>query len=196
MMIESPGYPQSKLDVNQLHIRRMRDRDVPEIMTIESVSFGRHHWAEESFLNEMRNQMGRYYSLIDNSQSQTRLIGYCGFWIIFEEAHITTVAVKPELRGNSLGEILLVHMLDRCMGQTIHWVTLEVRATNYSAQNLYYKYGLQVAGLRPKYYQDNNEDALIMTTPDILTPDYRATFRKLKDGLRQKLGGLPEGLGQ
>ncbi len=177
---------------DQLLIRRMRPSDVRDIMEIESISFGRHHWAEESFLNEMKNQLGRYFSLIDRQTD--RLIGYCGFWMILDEAHITTIAVHPQYRGNSLGEIQLIQMLERCLGQSIKWVTLEVRVSNYSAQNLYYKYGFQSAGLRHKYYQDNNEDALIMTTPDISSKEFRALYKRNKQALLEKAGQFPEGL--
>jgi hypothetical protein len=62
-MITPSENQQIQVQMDQLHIRRMRATDVKEIMEIESVSFGRHHWAEESFLNEMKNQLGRYYSL-------------------------------------------------------------------------------------------------------------------------------------
>lgn len=191
----SPSEPKPmKVQAGHLQIRRMRPQDVSEIMTIESVSFGRHHWSEDSFHNEMNNQVGRYYSLIDTQRD--RLIGYCGFWLVVDEAHITTLAVHPDYRGNALGELLVVQILERCFAQTIQWATLEVRVTNYSAQNLYYKYGFSSVGMRPKYYQDNQEDALIMTTSDILAESYRNEFRKLKLALQQRLEGLPQGFGQ
>lgn len=190
----SPLEPQQvKVQASQLLIRRMRSTDVPEVMGIESVSFGRHHWSDDSFYNELNNHVGRYYSLLDTNAQ--KLIGYLGFWVIADEAHVTTVAVQPDYRGNSLGELLIVHGIDRCMSQTIRWVTLEVRLSNYSAQNLYYKYGFASVGTRLKYYQDNQEDALIMTTPDILSESYRKAFNQLKGGLQHKMGGLPEGFG-
>ena len=171
----------------------MRAQDVPEVMEIESVSFGRHHWSEESFYNEMNNQVGRYYSLIHTDLN--KLIGYLGFWLIADESHVTTVAVKPEYRGNALGELMLTQCLERCAQQSIHWVTLEVRVSNYNAQNLYYKYGFASVGIRPKYYQDNQEDALIMTTPDISSADYRKLCKELKEKLKNRLGGFPKGFG-
>jgi ribosomal-protein-alanine N-acetyltransferase len=171
----------------------MRPQDVPDVMEIESVSFGRHHWSEDSFYNEMNNQVGRYYALINTDLP--KLIGYLGFWLILDEAHITTVAVKPEYRGNSLGELMLVQGLERCLSNSIHWVTLEVRVTNYNAQNLYYKYGFSSVGVRPKYYQDNQEDALIMTTPNISSDEYRKLYNRLKQELSEKLGGFPAGFG-
>jgi ribosomal-protein-alanine N-acetyltransferase len=191
----SPSEPQHvNIQAGQLLIRRMRAQDVPEVMEIESVSFGRHHWSEDSFHNEMNNQVGRYYSLLDTQKN--RLIGYCGFWLVIDEVHITTVAVHPDYRGNALGELMVVQAIERSMSQSMHWVTLEVRVSNYSAQNLYYKYGFSSVGIRPKYYQDNQEDALIMTTADILSEAYRNEFRRLKLGLQERLHGLPAGFGQ
>ncbi|MCE3236900.1 MAG: ribosomal-protein-alanine N-acetyltransferase [Vampirovibrio sp.] len=136
-MISSSEPIQSKVRASQLEIRRMRAQDVPQVMEIESVSFGRHHWSDDSFYNEMNNQVGRYYSLIHTDIP--KLVGYLGFWLIADESHITTVAVHPDYRGNALGELMLVQAVERCMGSSIHWVTLEVRVTNYNAQNLYYK---------------------------------------------------------
>lgn len=193
-MVLSPRSAQKKqVLAEDLLIRRMRDEDVPGVMAIESVSFGRHHWSDESFYNELKNSMGRYYIL--EHRPDQEVIGYCGLWLVLDEGHVTTVAVKPEYRGNALGEVLLVHMLDRCMGSTIHWVTLEVRAGNLGAQNLYYKYGFEGKGIRPKYYQDNGEDALIMTTRHIGTDDYRTQFKNNRKVLEHRLSGLPEGLG-
>lgn len=193
MSLSSSESMHTRLQADQLQIRRMRAQDVPEVMAIESVSFGRHHWSDDSFYNELNNQVGRYYSLVEKTSG--RVIGYLGVWIIADEAHITTVAVHPEYRGHSLGEVMIVHALERCMGSSIHWVTLEVRVSNYSAQNLYYKYGFSSVGIRPRYYQDNQEDALIMTTCDILSAAYRERYRALKKELEAKLGGFPQGLG-
>jgi [ribosomal protein S18]-alanine N-acetyltransferase len=171
----------------------MREVDIEEIMTIESVSFGRHHWSEESFSSEMRNQMGRYYSLLHKEQDQANLIGYCGYWMIMDEAHVTTIAIHPNYRGRSLGELQLLHILNRCASHSIHWVSLEVRASNFSAQNLYYKYGFKVEGVRPRYYQDNGEDALIMTTPKMNTETHRKLLRDNREKYLQRCVRFPEG---
>lgn len=187
---------------SQLQIRRMRAADVDGVMAIESVSFGAHHWSDESFLAEMSNPMGRYFTLAlkpleqggPAQQPHGPVVGYCGYWIILDEAHVTTLAVHPAYRGQALGEALLIHVLDCCMGQTVHWITLEVRASNEAAQNLYYKYGFQIAGRRRQYYQDNREDALIMTTPDIATEAFRALFRTQKAAFGVARQGLPEGI--
>lgn len=191
-MSQTASSTRIRVNHEDLLIRRMRLSDIPEIMPIESVSFGRHHWSAESFSYEIKNQIGRYYSLIHKKEN--RLIGYCGYWIVLDEAHITTIAVDNRYRGNGLGELLLVKMLDRMMTQSVKWATLEVRVSNFTAQNLYFKYHFRSMGLRPHYYQDTNEDALIMTTENIQTKAFRDVLRENKARLIERLGGkLPEG---
>lgn len=170
----------------------MRSLDVPGVMKIEAVSFGRHHWSEESFQYELKNQIGRYYSLVNRKDGS--IIGYCGYWLILDEAHITTIAVDHAYRGNGLGDLLLIKMLERMSTQSVKWATLEVRVSNFSAQQLYYKFNFKSMGIRPRYYQDTNEDAVIMTTDNIQSAEFRQTLRQNKANLITRLGGkLPEG---
>jgi len=165
-------------------VRKMLPRDVDQIMEIESVSFGPYHWSPQAFNSEMNNKLGHYITVIDkNSQ---KVIGYCGFWLIFDEAHITTIAVHPDYRKNSIGELLLQNMLKVGYENNAKWFTLEVRASNTSAQNLYYKYGFKSLGLRKKYYQDNEEDALIMWTENIWDSQFKENLQVLKDNLINK----------
>lgn len=189
--------PQTAIRVSHadLVIRRMRTADIPEVMPIESVSFGRHHWSPDSFRSELRNQIGRYYALLYKpAQGEEGLIGYCGYWLILDEAHITTIAVDNTYRGNGLGELLLIKMLDRMGGQSVKWATLEVRVSNFAAQQLYYKYQFRSMGLRPHYYQDTDEDALIMTTENIQTQAFNRVLVTRRNELMTRLGGaLPEG---
>lgn len=185
--------PSTALDINTLVLRRMGERHLAGVIAIESVSFGLHHWSESSFRNEFNNPLARYYVL--TNADDTEVLGYCGYWLVVDEVHITTLAVAPAARGLSLGEVQVLHILEKVSGQSVHWVTLEVRTSNQSAQTLYYKYHFKTEGFRKKYYQDNGEDALIMTTPDIGTPDYRAIIKQKRAELTTRLGGLPVGLG-
>jgi [ribosomal protein S18]-alanine N-acetyltransferase len=133
-------------------------------------------------------------SLLPNRQTMTistpdlaSIIGFAGLWLMVDEAHITTIAMHPNYRRRGLGELMLVKLIE--IAYTIHakWVTLEVRVSNYSAQNLYRKYGFREAGLRHHYYSDNQEDALIMWTEEIHALAYRQRFQELKTALLQKL---------
>lgn len=90
------------------------------------------------------------------------IIGYGGMWTIMDEAHVTNVAVRSAYRGRGFGELLLRELQQKALTYGSTAMTLEVRVSNEIAQNLYRKLGFKPSGLRPKYYTDNQEDALIM----------------------------------
>jgi ribosomal-protein-alanine N-acetyltransferase len=149
--------------MSELEIRLMTKADAPVILPIEAHSFGRFHWSADAFRNEVSNQMAQYVVLVHKSSGD--ILGYAGAWFIIDEAHITTVASHPELRGLGLGELLITHLYGEAFKRGMELLTLEVRVSNFVAQNLYYKYGFYLSGRRPRYYQDTGEDALLLTTP-------------------------------
>ncbi len=133
-------------------------------------------------------------SLLSGRQTMTMptpslasIIGFAGLWLMVDEAHITTIAMHPNYRRRGLGEFMLVSLVDIAYAINAKWVTLEVRVSNYSAQNLYRKYGFIEAGLRHRYYSDNQEDALIMWTEEIHSLAYKQKFQNLKTALLKKL---------
>ncbi|HEX7736634.1 MAG TPA: ribosomal protein S18-alanine N-acetyltransferase [Ktedonobacteraceae bacterium] len=115
------------------------------------------------------------------------IVGFAGLWLMVDEAHVTTIAMHPNFRRRGLGEYMLASLVDIAYEIGARWVTLEVRVTNYNAQNLYRKYGFREAGLRHRYYSDNQEDALIMWTDEIHSPTYKQRFQELKADLMKKL---------
>lgn len=108
------------------------------------------------------------------------LIGYGGVWIGVDEAHITTIAVHPSHRGRGIGELLLNGLIDIAFEMNAPTLTLEVRASNTVAQNLYLKYGFLPTGHRRRYYTDNREDAIIMTTTPITSTEYHDRLKQLR----------------
>jgi ribosomal-protein-alanine N-acetyltransferase len=158
--------------------------DLDEVMEIEPVAFGSHHWSRQSFLNELNNPGGHYY--VACAEDDGRLCGYSGFWLIGEEAHITTLAVHPDYRRQYVGERLLLNDIHAARRVGARWMTLEVRVSNEAAQNLYYKYGFKSLGLRRNYYQDNNEDAMVLWTENIESQDF-------VDLVRQRLAEIRAG---
>lgn len=166
-------------------IRPMREKDIPDVMKIEEVSFGSHHWTKESFRAELNNTTGNYFVICD--QHNKKLIGYCGFWLIMDETHVTTIAVHPDYRRKKLGEVLLQCIVQKSVEKKAKWITLEVRISNVAAQNLYYKYNFSSLGVRKKYYQDNDEDALIMWTEDIHGIDFQNLYKSLTENLKALL---------
>ena len=123
------------------------------------------------------------------------IVGYGGLWLNVDEGHITTIAVSPEYRGRGIGELLLNGLIDQAMTLNTDMLTLEVRVSNIVAQQLYLKYGFRPSGTRPRYYTDNNEDALIMWTESVRTPTYQDRLRALREQLfarlREEAGAPP-----
>lgn len=157
----------------KLKIRPMIHSDINEIVEIEEESYGCHHWSKESFFNELSNDVAHYFCAIDESG---KLLGYIGTWQIIEEAHITNISVKPEYRRKKIGEALLYQAIEDCYKNGIKYITLEVRVSNEKAINLYSKYGFKSLGTRKEYYQDNNEDALIMWTENIFYDKFKSLY--------------------
>jgi ribosomal-protein-alanine N-acetyltransferase len=115
------------------------------------------------------------------------IVGYGGFWLMVDEAHISTIAAHRDWRRRGIGELLLVSMVDRAVEIGARFVTLEVRISNLNAQALYRKYGFEVTGTRKNYYSDNSEDALIMSTSTITTADFQRRMQQLKGRLFARL---------
>lgn len=132
--------------------------DIGKLVEIESRSFSA-PWPEEAFYNDIAHNRFAYYVFITLDGIE---VGYCGVWIILDEAHITNIAVLPEHRGKKLGEQLLFKVMNLAKEAGANKMTLEVRVSNDIAQSLYKKLGFQEGGIRKRYYTDNQEDALVM----------------------------------
>lgn len=167
--------------MDELRIGPMTETDLPEVVEIERLCFG-DRWSIDAFRNELQNDTGHYLTAHEGE----RVVGYAGYWLILEEAHITTIAVHPDYRRRHFGERILVALIEDAMRLGAKWVTLEVRASNFGAQQLYEKYGFQSLGRRKNYYQDNHEDALVMWTENIWQPEYR---RRMESHKAQLLEG-------
>jgi ribosomal-protein-alanine N-acetyltransferase len=118
------------------------------------------------------------------------IMGFVGLWIMVDEAHIINIAVREKHRGQGIGELLLISAIDTASSLKAHVVTLEVRASNSVAQNLYCKYGFNKVGVRKGYYTDNKEDAFIMTTDHIAAESFKAQFSHLKHAHFKRLNAL------
>ncbi|MBD5403225.1 ribosomal protein S18-alanine N-acetyltransferase [bacterium] len=162
----------------------MAPEDVDGVIKIEESAYGDHHWSKESFLNEINNELARYYSLFN---SNNELVGYAGCWHILDEAHITNIAISADHRRKKYGEALLRKIIDDCYTEMIKYITLEVRVSNNPAIGLYTKYGFSSFGTRKGYYQDNNEDALIMWTKNIFFDEFKVPYERVIKDLDGKI---------
>src|SRR6478672_11010223 len=160
-------------------IEPMRLEDVEEVQRIEEASFST-PWPPNAYRSElMTNRLAAYLVV----RAQDRIVAYGGMWLMVDEAHITTFAVHPAWRRQRLGERLLLAFLDLAKDRHAREATLEVRLSNVAARRLYEKYGFRPVGLRPRYYSDNNEDALIMTTDPLTEPRMLERMERLRAAL-------------
>jgi len=145
-------------------IRPMTVEDIPQVSAVDRLSFSM-PWPKSAYDYELNENP---LSLLWVAESRApddglQVIGMIVVWLIVDEAHIATIAVLPEYRGQGIGRRLLTIALHAIIQRDYRIATLEVRAGNLAAQNLYRQFGFETVGIRPKYYRDNNEDALIMT---------------------------------
>jgi [ribosomal protein S18]-alanine N-acetyltransferase len=138
--------------------RLMTEDDIDEVLVLERRSFTL-PWSREAFYNELNHNQYALYIVLED---EGKIVGYCGAWLVIDEAHITNIAILPEYRGRRLGEALLRKMMDIAIERGAKVMTLEVRVSNIIAQSLYEKLGFQKGGIRKRYYTDNGEDALVM----------------------------------
>lgn len=141
-----------------VQIRPMQVADLAEIQRIERQSFTT-PWSLQAFFAELVHNDNAFYVVACQGP---KVVGYVGVWIILDEGHITNVAVDPNYRGQGVGHLLMQAISGVALEYGVTRMTLEVRVSNTVAQGLYRKLGYAPVGVRPHYYRDNNEDALIM----------------------------------
>jgi ribosomal-protein-alanine N-acetyltransferase len=159
-----------------LEIAPMVHTDIVEVLTIERASFVT-TWPADAFYNELHtNKLAHYYV----GRVGGKIVAYGGIWVIFEDSHITTIAVDPSMRGRRYGEKLLLYLLDDAIERGASWMTLEVRESNVGAQQLYRKYGFTTVTTRKGYYSDNNENAMVMWAGNLKGELFRARLNALR----------------
>jgi ribosomal-protein-alanine N-acetyltransferase len=157
-------------------------------MSIEPAAYGSHHWSRQSFVTELTNERGFYFGAV--CEQTGKLLGYTGYWLIGDEAHITTLAVHPQFRRLNIAERLLINSIIESRRTSAHWMTLEVRVSNEPAKTLYTKYGFQNIGVRRRYYQDNSEDALVLWTDRLTDSTFVGLLKERMAALKITFSGL------
>lgn len=142
----------------EILVREMEEKDLDRIMEIEKDCFST-PWSRESFLIEITENMLAKYIV---AEIEGLVIGYGGIWMIIGEGHITNIAVESKYRKMGVGKKLLEGLIEISKKMFVTSMTLEVRESNIIAQNLYKQYGFVKHGIRPKYYADDGEDAIVM----------------------------------
>ena len=150
--------------------RRMTLDDVPQVHEIELKTFHT-PWSYQSFVDEMTtNKCARYIVAEENG----KVLGYAGAWLIFEEGHITNIAVTEEARGRGIGKGVTRELMQYAANMGVQYMTLEVRRSNTVAQNMYKSLGFIELGVRKRYYEDNGEDAYLYVCDHM--PEIQDTF--------------------
>lgn len=198
----------------QYRLDPMQLRDIPAVIEVERSSFSV-PWPAGAYRRELEdNVLARYLVLrgipsIDQEppdvggssvrpfpfslfgrpapvKVEPETMGYAGLWLMIDEAHVTSVAVRPSYRGRGLGRLLMWGMFEIASNLGARWVTLEVRMSNTVARRMYEGLGFKDAGVRPRYYTDNNEDALIMWSEDLQTEAFQDRMDALKADLDRR----------
>ena len=171
-------------NITEIYVSKMSPDDIEQVIEIESEVYGEHHWSKSAFYDEMQNNLAKYYvaKTLDGE-----LVGYAGTWHIIDEGHITTIAVKKSHQRQHIGEAMIIKILEDCYSAGVKYLTLEVRVSNEPAIALYTKYGFNSLGTRKGYYQNNNEDALIMWTENIFYDKFKSIFNENKKNLKIQL---------
>ena len=143
---------------NDCIIRRMTIADLDAVAAIEAATFPT-PWSKDSFRMELERNVAARYLVAEKAGE---VIGYGGAWIILDESHITNIAIAENQRGHGYGRLLTETLMQYLANLGAAYATLEVRKSNIRAQNLYKSVGFIQLGVRKRYYEDNNEDALLM----------------------------------
>jgi ribosomal-protein-alanine N-acetyltransferase len=160
-----------------ISLRSMTSADVAAVHRLERVIFPQ-PWSEGAFLDELEQDGRSYVVAVDHTGE---VVGYGGLLYVAGEAHLTTIAVAEGFRSRKLGTRLMLHLIEDALVAGARHLTLEVRMTNQSAQEMYRTFGMAPVGVRQRYYGD--EDGLIMWVHDIDQPEYRARLDAIRSGL-------------
>jgi len=195
-------------------IRSMEFEDIPQVAQIDREAFPG-EWvfrSESAYKQDLDNPSVRYIVACNNrdaSKSEEQavpklpwfkrlfsygrhlnvsenIVGFSGFWMMMKEAHIIAIGVRDGYRRLGIGEGLLIATIELAQIVNANVVTLEVRASNEIAQELYKKYGFRVVGRRPRYYSSDGEDAVIMSTDNIASMPFQASLQHLKKVYTQR----------
>ncbi len=192
----------------------MRREDIDQVVEIDKEAFPT-QWPPTNYRNELQNRLARYIVVYienelaevkpqpkqgfftrirrffgDNRKSiETRedfIVGFAGCWIMADETHITEIAVRGPYRRQGIAQLMMINLIEMGIEQKANLATLEVRATNTGAQQLYEKMGFEKVGVRKAYYTDNHEDALIMTNSNIKSSEFQLKVSQIKQALMKR----------
>ncbi len=148
---------------SELEIVSMQEADLDEVVSIAAASFTA-PWSRKVFAEELEREWARIDVLRERSaDGSSQVVGFCNYWLVHDEVHLLNIAVAPAQRRRGLGLRLMERLLAFAKRHDCRYITLEVRRSNESAIELYRFCGFAAVGYRPRYYTEDNEDAVLMT---------------------------------
>ena len=172
-----------------LEIEPLTASQVPEIVALDRICIGG-LWTAEAYLREIDSPNSTLLALhlANDFDFGSKTIGMACLWAIVEEAHITLLGIHPDYRGQGLGQLLLLTLLQDAIARKLEWATLEVNVNNSKAIELYKKFGFQVAGTRKGYYQPAGDDASILWLKGIQQPEFKLNLSQWQKNIGDRLG--------
>jgi ribosomal-protein-alanine N-acetyltransferase len=180
-------------------IRLMCQEDVAQVTEIDQEAFPT-MWPPANYERELKTPLAHYIVAHEGSPNTVKtteespptdkqyIVGFAGLWMMTDEAHITNIAVRQSHRRLGIGELLLIAMINLALELDARILTLEVRASNISAQSLYYKYGFNLVQVRQGYYTDDKENALVMAVEDIISAAFQKRLKQLEKAHAERWG--------
>jgi ribosomal-protein-alanine N-acetyltransferase len=151
------------IPASDLRFRSVRPGDLPRVVEIERGAFS-HPWSEELLRRELEHDWSIFLLATEEGRGPgaEAVVGFVIAWVVHDELHVLNVAVAPEERRRGTGRALMAEIQRRGRRLGARLATLEVRRSNEAALGLYRALGWRQAGMRPGYYADENEDAIVM----------------------------------
>jgi ribosomal-protein-alanine N-acetyltransferase len=168
----------AEIQPSELELAPMRRRHVRQVLKIEGQVYPR-PWSSTLFLQEMARKSDRHYIV---AKLEGQVVGYAGMMVTGPEAHITTIAVDPALQRRRIGTRLMISLIDEALERGCSSISLEVRKSNFGAQQMYERFSFKPVGVRRGYYIETGEDAIVMWAEGI---DSAAFRRRLSDLRRE-----------
>jgi ribosomal-protein-alanine N-acetyltransferase len=152
----------------RFELRKMTVVDLDEVMEIERAAF-KHPWSTELFRRELDHDWSTVLLAVEpltsapGGKASERIVGFLIYWLVHDEVHVLNVAVDPSQRRRGVARLLLEETERRAHEANAALLTLEVRRSNTAALDLYKQFDYRAVGVRPNYYADEGEDAIVMT---------------------------------
>lgn len=173
----------SKIIPEILTLKEIILGDLPQIQAIDQACLGG-FWGLGGYIQEIERPDSYLLAVVN---SENLILGFGCLWAVLEEAHITTLAVRPEYQRQGLGKYLVWGLLDTAHQHGLEWAALEVRISNTVAIALYEKFDFKIIGNRPKYYELPSEDGLVMWRKGLNAPDFSEALAKWHEEIKQAI---------